>query len=141
MEIIKCVNCGGRVIPQADHTCPGCGKSTVVSATPAVFPLPIGQGGENPYRPVLINPLTAEEIEVHIAKRRRGVRTSIWWMVGSAIGVVAIIVIIGQQYLGGLFFISFLSGLIGFVVDRRALRHLLHQREEMDPGQAPTGAG
>ena len=140
MDIIKCVNCGVRVIPRADHTCPSCGKSAVVVAVP-VTSSAASVGEANPYNPLPLNNPPADELDVLIAKRERGIRTSILWMAISGTVALATIVFTGYIYAGSLLFIGFLSGLVGFVVDQRALGKLRRQRSAFAADDVSTTLG
>lgn len=143
MDITSCVNCGIRVIPQADHSCPSCGRSTVVAVAgnatpPDEMPQSSAADSDNPYRALPISVLTAADLDALIAKRERGIKTSIWWMTGSGFLTLVSIAITGYIYLGALLFIGFVSGLIGFVVDQRALGRLQRQRSQLAEAEAPT---
>ncbi len=143
MDITSCVNCGIRVIPQADQRCPSCGRSAVVAvaknaALPSEVPQSSAADSDNPYRALPINVLTAADLDVLIAKRERGIRTSIWWMTGSGFLVLISSAITGYIYLGVLLFIGFVSGLIGFVVDQRVLGRLQRQRSQVAEADVPT---
>ena len=143
MDISCCVNCGIRVIPQADQRCPSCGRSVVVavagnSAPPSEMPQPSAIDSDNPYRALPISVLTAADLDALIAKRERGIRTSIWWMTGSGFLVLISSAITGYIYLGALLFVGFVSGLIGFVVDQRALGRLQRQRSKLAEAEIPA---
>lgn len=140
MDIASCVNCGVRVIPKADHTCPSCGKCSVVVAVPVTSSaLSVGEG--NPYSPLPLTNPPADELDVLIAKRERGIRTSILWMAISGTVALATIVFTGYLYAGSLLVIGFLSGLVGFVVDQRALGRLQQQRSELAVDDVSTTLG
>lgn len=132
MDITQCGACGTRVIPRADHSCPSCGRPVepppIRAEAGSVVPPP--PRADNPYHPLTIQALSPDEIMAHIAKRQRGIRTSLWWMVGSVAAVIAIILAFGYQHLGGLFGLSFISGLVGYMVDSRALAGLRRQQAE-----------
>ena len=137
MDITNCVNCGVRVIPKADHACPSCGKPAVVVAVP-VTTSAASVGEANPYSPLSLNNPPADEIDVLIAKRERGIRTSILWMAISGTVALVTIVFTGYIYAGYLLGIAFLSGLFGFVVDLRALGRLQRQRSELTADEVST---
>jgi len=129
MDISQCVNCGTNVIPTNERLCPSCGRSIddqVVGGSAST-----GSNNQaNPYHPVSLAPPSAGELDLLIAKREGGIRTSLWFMLVAGVVSVAMILLTGFLWLTNLVVIVFLSGLIGFIVDSRALAKLRRQRAE-----------
>jgi len=109
----------------------------VVVAVPVTsFAASVGEA--NPYNPLPLNNPPVDELDVLIAKRERGIRTSIWWMAISGAVALGTMVFTGYLYAGYLLGIAFLSGLCGFVFDLRALGRLQRQRSELAADEAST---
>lgn len=129
MDISQCVNCGTKVIPTTERLCPSCGRSTddrVVGVAPSA-----GSNDQvNPYQPLSLAPPSAGELDLLIAKREGGIRTSLWFMLVAGVTSVAMILSTGFLWFTNLLVIAFLSGLVGFIIDSRALAKLRRQRAE-----------
>ena len=90
MDISQCVNCGTNVIPTNERLCPSCGRSIddqVVGGSAST-----GSNNQaNPYHPVSLAPPSAGELDLLIAKREGGIRTSLWFMLVAGVAVAGFV--------------------------------------------------